>query len=162
MKINAINGRRGKISSKENGVRQILHSCENNISVKGQIVVKTCKSGNLTYIKYQDIETDVEGRKENGNKKTHHNDCEQSRENGPKRSGRDKLKNVDGDFSACMRLKKESIEDHKKNEGLKGRGGGRLKYYCVDGDMPLCLRKTERKSKEGSSSNEMTKTTKAK
>ena len=28
--------------------------------------------------------------------------------------GRDKLKNVDGDFPACMRLKKESIEDNTK------------------------------------------------
>ena len=36
------------------------------------------------------------------------------------------------------RKKKENIEDNakkKKNEGLKGRGGGRLKYYNVDGDM---------------------------
>ena len=43
----------------------------------------------------------------------------------------------------------------QKNEGLKGTGGGRLKYYNVDGDMPLSLGKTERKSKGGcSSSNE--------
>ena len=33
-----------------------------HISVKGQIVVKTCQSGNLKYIKYQDIETEVEGQ----------------------------------------------------------------------------------------------------
>ena len=50
------------------------------------------------------------------------------------------------------------MEDNtKKNEGLKGRGGGRLKNYTVDGDMPLCLRETERKSKGGSSSNESEK-----
>ena len=49
----------------------------------------------------------------------------------------------------------------RKNEGLKGRGGGRLKYYNVDGDMPLCLRKTERKSK-GGSSNENEKDDKSK
>ena len=49
-----------------------------------------------------------------------------------------------------------------KNESLKGRGGGRLKYYNVDGDMPLCLRKTERKSKGGSSSNESEKDDKSK
>ena len=30
------------------------------VSVKGQIVVKTCQSGNLKYIKYQDIESEVE------------------------------------------------------------------------------------------------------
>ena len=33
-----------------------------HISVKGQIVVKMCLSGNLTYIKYQGIEAEVEGR----------------------------------------------------------------------------------------------------
>ena len=79
--------------------------------------------------------------------------------------GRDKLKNVDGDCLACMRLKKkeESIEDHtRKNEGLKGRGGGRLKHYNIDGDMPLCLRKTQRKNKDGSSSNEKNKDDKSK
>ena len=32
-----------------------------HISVKGPIVVKTCHSGNLTYIRYQDIEAEVEG-----------------------------------------------------------------------------------------------------
>ena len=49
----------------------------------------------------------------------------------------------------------------KKNESVKGRGGGRLKYDNVDGDMPLCLRKTERKSK-GGSSNESEKDDKSK
>ena len=42
----------------------------------------------------------------------------------------------------------------RKNEDLKGKGGRRLKNYNVDGDVPLCLRKTEEKSKDGSSSNE--------
>ena len=32
-----------------------------HISVNGQIVVKTCQSGNLTCIKYQDIDAEVEG-----------------------------------------------------------------------------------------------------
>ena len=35
-----------------------------HFSVKGQTVVKTCRSGNLAYIKYQDIETEVEGQME--------------------------------------------------------------------------------------------------
>ena len=35
-----------------------------HISVKGQIVVKTCQSGNLKYIRYQDRERDVEGQME--------------------------------------------------------------------------------------------------
>ena len=51
-----------------------------HISVKGQIVVKTCQNGTLTYIKYHDIETEVEEQMENGNQKTHRNDCEQSRD----------------------------------------------------------------------------------
>ena len=53
--------------------------------------------------------------------------------------------------------KRKHRGQRKKNESLKGRGGGRLKYNNVDGDMPLCLRKTERKSKGGSSSNESIK-----
>ena len=35
-----------------------------HVSVKGQIVVKTFQSGSLKYIKYQDIETEVEGKME--------------------------------------------------------------------------------------------------
>ena len=35
-----------------------------HISVKGQIVVKTCQSGNLAYIKYQDVEAKVERQME--------------------------------------------------------------------------------------------------
>ena len=35
-----------------------------HISVKGQIVVKTCQSGNLTHIKYQNTEAEVEGQME--------------------------------------------------------------------------------------------------
>ena len=34
-----------------------------HVSVKGQIVVKTCQSGSLKYIKHQDVETEVEGQK---------------------------------------------------------------------------------------------------
>ena len=50
-------------------------------------------------------------------KKTHRNDCEQSTNRSTSEGGgRDKLKNVDGDFPACMRLKKESIEDHTKKQ----------------------------------------------
>ena len=34
----------------------------------------------------------------------------------------------------------------RRNEDLKGKGGGRLKRYNVDGDVPLCLRKIDEKS----------------
>ena len=41
--------------------------------------------------------------------------------------GRDKFKNVDGDFQASMRLKKRKAlkTTHEKNESMKRRGGGR-------------------------------------
>ena len=48
---------------------------------------------------------------------------QQTNRNTSEGGGRDKLKNVDGDFPACMRLKKESIEDNEK------------KTNNVDGDM---------------------------
>ena len=55
------------------------------MSVKGQIVVKTCQSGDLTYIKYQDIETDVEGQMEKWQPKKHIATTVSSREIGLKR-----------------------------------------------------------------------------
>ena len=59
-----------------------------HISVQGQTVVKTCQSGNITYIKYQDIEAEVKGQMENGNQKTHRNDCGQSRDRSEKKRRR--------------------------------------------------------------------------
>ena len=50
-------------------------------------------------------------------------------------------------------MKKDSNDDYtRKNEDLKGKGEGRLNHNNVDGDVPLCLSKTEGKSKNGSSS----------
>ena len=105
-----------------------------HISVKGQIVVKTCQNGTLTYIKYHDIEAEVEEQMEKWQSKKLIAMIVSSREIGQKRreegktmssqrqtatqgiqqtsrntsegGGRDKLKNVDGDFPACMRFKK--------------------------------------------------------
>ena len=46
---------------------------------------------------------------------------------------------VEADFPACMRRKKDNNDDNKKkNEELKEKGGE---------DVPLCLRKTEEKTK---------------
>ena len=63
-------------------------------------------------------------------------------------------KKVDGDFPTCMRHNKKTttVTTQEKTKTCKGRGGGRLKHYNVDGDVPLCLRKTEEKGKDGSSS----------
>ena len=46
-----------------------------------------------------------------------------------------------------MRHKRDNNDANtRKNEDLKGKGGGRLKHYNVDGDVLLCLRKTEEKA----------------
>ena len=108
-----------------------------HISVKGQIVVKTCQNGTLTYIKYHDIEAEVEeqmekwqsknlslkrreeGKTMSSQRQTATQGIQQTNRNTSEGGGRDKLKNVDGDFPACVRLRKESIEDNaKKNESL--------------------------------------------
>ena len=41
-----------------------LNWCSMYVSVKGQIVLKTCQSGSLKYTKYQDIELEVEDQME--------------------------------------------------------------------------------------------------
>ena len=76
-----INRRRRKIPSEKNGyVKYCIHMRHNSplnsifmhwtskhVSVKGQIVVKTCQNESLKHIKYQDIETEVEFKWKNGN-----------------------------------------------------------------------------------------------
>ena len=53
-----------------------------------------------------------------------------------------------------MRHRKDNNDDNtRKNEDLKGKGGGRLKHYNVDGDVPVCQRKTEEKSQDVGSCN---------
>ena len=43
---------------------------------------------------------------------------------------------------------KDKENTMRGNEDPKGKGG-RLKHYNVDGDVPLCLRKTKEKGKDG-------------
>ena len=78
VKDNSINGRRRKIPSEKNGyVKNCIHvnkdilldlismnSTLKHVSVICQIMVKICQSGSLKYIKYQDIETEVENQME--------------------------------------------------------------------------------------------------
>ena len=53
-----------------------------------------------------------------------------------------------------MRRESDNEENiMRRNEDLKGKRGGRLKHHNVDGDVPLCLRKIDEESKDGSSSN---------
>ena len=93
------------------------------VSVKGQIVVKTCQSGSLKFIKYQDVEDEVEEQMQKWQTKKLIATTVSSREKGLRRreegrttssqktislqrnqgEGRDKLMNVDDDLPTCMR-----------------------------------------------------------
>ena len=46
----------------------------------------------------------------------------------------------------------DNDDEAKRMEDMRGKGGGRLKYCIVAGDVPLCLRRNLRDSKEVSSS----------
>ena len=48
--------------------------------------------------------------------------------------------------------KNDNDDEAKRMEDMRGKGGGRLKHCIVDGDVPLCLRRYLRDSKEDSSS----------
>ena len=45
----------------------------------------------------------------------------------------------------------------RRNEDLKGKGGGRLKLCNVDGDAPLCLQSFDDEENKGSSSKKNSK-----
>ena len=48
--------------------------------------------------------------------------------------------------------KNDNDDETKRMEDMRGKGGGRLKHRTVDGDVPLCLRRNLRDSKEDNSS----------
>ena len=52
--------------------------------------------------------------------------------------------------------KNDNDDETKRMEDMRGKGGGRLKHCTVDGDVPLCLRRNLRDSKEDSSSKRKT------
>ena len=77
-----------------------------HISVKGQLVVKTCQNETLTYIKYHDIKAEVEEQKEKLQSKKNRNDCEQSRDRPEKKKVRlrvvkDKQQHKEGQAQKC-------------------------------------------------------------
>ena len=145
------------------------------VSVKGQIVVKKGQSRFFKYVKYQDIESEVEDRKEKWQSKTIAA-IVSSRETGHRRRDegktvssqlhkttqgnqgsdrctseggrRQKLKQDDGDFPACMRRENNNRENKtRRNEDLKGEGGGRLKHCNVDGTCHCVCEASMKKTK---------------
>ena len=147
------------------------------MSVHGQRVVRTCQSGSLKCHKYQDIESEVEGKTEkmvgkklvrttvssrevghrrmDEGKTTSRHICTSTQRNNTSKSeggGRQKLEHADGDFPLCMR--RESGDNETKmseNEDPKARGGDRLKFRFVDGDVPLSMRRFDEEYKDSSS-----------
>ena len=66
--------------------------------------------------------------------------------------GRQKLRQVGGDFPACMRRDNDNKENKmRRNEDLKGKGGCRLKHCNVDGEVPLCMQSFDEGNKGSSS-----------
>ena len=104
------------------------------VSINGQIVVKTVQSGYLKYIKYQDVDAEVEEQMQKWQTKKLIATTVSSREKGIKRreegwtmssqrtnslqrnqgGGRDKLMKVDGDFPTCMRNNRNNNDDETK------------------------------------------------
>ena len=72
---------------------------------------------------------------------------------GNQEESRNNLMKVDDDSPTHMRNSTKNNDDEtKRMEGLRGKGGGRLKHCTVDGDVPLCLRNNEKDSNDDSSS----------
>ena len=149
-----------------------------HVSVKGQIVVKTCQSGSLKFSKYQDVEDEVEEQmqkwqtkkliattvssREKGIRRREEGETASSRRTTSIRGNQEESKNnlmsVDDDSPTHTRNSRNDNGDKaKRMEDLRGKGGGRLKHCTVDGGVPLCLRRNLRDSKDDSSSKRKTR-----
>ena len=125
-------------------------------------MVKTCQSGSLKFIKYQDVEDEVEEQVQKWQTKKLVATTVSSREKGIRRreegettrsqrttslqwnqeESKNYLIRVDDDSPTHARNSRNNNDDKaKRMEDLRGEGGGRLKHCTVDGDVPLCLRK---------------------
>ena len=144
-----------------------------HVSVKGQIVVKTCQDGSLKFSKYQDVEDEVDELMQKWETKKFIATTVSSREKGIRRrdegettSSQRKI-SAQGNQDECKkkhmkpedesptqrRNRKNDIdEEAERMEDMRSKGGGRLKHCTVDGDVPLCLRRKLKDSKESSSS----------
>ena len=106
----------------------------NYVSIKGQIVVKTIQSGNLKYIKYQDVEAEVEEQMQKWQSIKLIATIVSSREKGMRRR--------EEGWTTRSQKTITSQRNHS-NERCTSEGGGRDKLKKVDGDFPTCIRKIE-------------------
>ena len=101
------------------------------VSVKRQIVVKTCQSGSLKFSKYQDVEDEVEEQMQKMADKKLIATTVSSREKGIRRR----------EEGWTMRSQKTiSLQRNQNNERCTSEGGGRDKLMKVDCDFPTCMR----------------------
>ena len=127
-----------------------------HVSVKGQIVVKTCQSGSLKFSKYQDVEDEVEEQMQKWQTKKLIATTVSSREKGIRRreegettssqrtislqgnqeGSRNNLMKVDDDSPTHTRNSRNNNDDEtKRMEDLRGKEGGRLKHRTIDGAL---------------------------
>ena len=148
-----------------------------HVSVKGQIVVRTCQSGSLKFSKYQDVEEEVEEQtqkwqtkkliattvsSEKGIRRREEGETTSSQRmislQGNQEESRNNPTKVDDDSPTHTRNSRNNNDDEtKRMEDLRGRGGGRLKHRTVDGDVPLCLRRNQRDDNDDCSSKRKTR-----
>ena len=69
-----------------------------------------------------------------------------------KSSKKNHMKAEDESPTQRRNCKNDNDDEAERMEDIGSKGGGRLKHCIVDGDVPLCLRRKLRDSKEASSS----------
>ena len=162
--------------NKKHGVP--LHSISLNwntkhVTIKGQIVAKTCQDGSLKFSKYQDVEDEVDELMQKWQTKKLVVTTVSSREKGIRRREEGETTCSLKKFAA-QGIQDECKKNHLKpdarsptqrrncnndidneakgSEDMRSKGGGRLKHSTVDGDVPMCLRRKLEDIKDPSSS----------
>ena len=120
-----------------------------HVSVKGQIVVKTCQDGSLKFSKYQDVEDEVEEVMQTWQTKNSSQRTVSSREKGTRRreegettssqrkistqgnqdsSKKNHMKAEDESPTQRRNCKNDNDDEAKRMEDMRSKGGGRLKH----------------------------------
>ena len=79
-----------------------------------------------------------------------------SKQGNQEESKKNHMKAEDESPTQRRNRKNDNDDEAKRMEDLRSKGGGRLKHCIVDGDVPLCLRRNLRDSKDDSSSKRKT------
>ena len=71
-------------------------------------------------------------------------------------SKKNHMKAEDESPTQWRKCKNDNNDEAKRMEDMRSKGGGRLKHFIVDGDVPLCLRRKLKDSNESRSSKRKT------